>query len=477
MKPAELPHHVQEALNHHSLPPDTPLIIALSGGPDSLTLLHLLTQLHPTDKLIAAHLDHAWRPSSAAEAQSVAATAVSWGVTCHIERADVVALARDQGLTLEEAGRTARYQFLARLARQLGTTTIATGHTADDQAETILMHLLRGSGLSGLRGMLPVAPLPGAPDLTLIRPLLTIPRAAILAYCQEHNLTPIEDPTNADTTFFRNRLRHQLLPLLTQYNPQVQQHLQTLAATTAADYALLDDLTRQSWSTLLLESGRDWLRFDHAQWSTLPLSLRRSTLRHALSLLRPGLNNVGFRTLEQARHVLEAAHVRAQSILPGNITLTLDYNHATLSAVAPPPPPPLPQLPHETTYTLPIPGRLPLANNWTLEATLLTEIDLPAIQSNRDPWLAFIDGDDIDQLLVRPRQPGERFQPLGMSGSTTTIKEVMINRKIPAALRPLWPIVATPHHLLWLPGHHQDDRHKVTPTTTRAIQLRATHTP
>src|SRR5688572_23233191 len=111
MKPAELLHHVQEVLNHQPLSPNTPLLVALSGGPDSLTLLHLLTQLHTTHNLIAAHLDHAWRPSSAAEAQSVAATAAAWGVPCHVERVDVVALARDQGLTLEEAGRTARYRF------------------------------------------------------------------------------------------------------------------------------------------------------------------------------------------------------------------------------------------------------------------------------------------------------------------------------------------------------------------------------
>jgi tRNA(Ile)-lysidine synthase len=481
MKPAELIQQVLDALGYPLHPTAiikgdfTPLVVAVSGGPDSLALLHLLSQqgISPTDRVIAAHLDHAWRPSSASEAKWVANKARAWGLQCFVERADVAGLAREQGLTLEEAGRLARYHFLARIARQIKTNIVATAHTADDQAETVLMHLLRGSGLSGLRGMLPIAPLPGAPDLTLIRPLLTVTRADILAYCQEHNLTPIEDPSNADTTFFRNRLRHQLLPLLAQYNPQVQEHLQTLAAVTTADYALLDDLTRQSWATLLLETGPDWLRFDHTKWSTLPLSLRRTTLRHALSLLRPSLNNVGFRTIEQARHVLEAAHVRSQSILPGEITLTIGYHDATLSAATPPALPPLPQLPDETSLALPIPGRLPLANGWTLEATLLTDINLPAIQANRDPWLTFINGADLDQLTVRPRQPGERFHPLGMGGATATVKEVMINRKIPAALRPRWPIVATADHLIWLPGHHQDDRRKVTEATGRIIQLRA----
>jgi tRNA(Ile)-lysidine synthase len=480
MKPAELSQKVRQTLYGSDpaaspfLSPTTTLIVALSGGPDSLTLLHLLTQLHPTDKLIAAHLDHAWRPTSAAEAQWVAKTAASWGVTCYIEQVDVIGFAREQGLTLEEAGRTARYQFLARVARQVGATIIATGHTADDQAETVLMHLLRGSGLAGLGGMRPVAAVPGAPDLTLIRPLLGLSRAEILAYCHEHNLTPIEDPTNADTTFFRNRLRHHLLPLLAEYNPQVREHLQTLAAVTAADYDFLTQLTQQTWTDILLDTGAGWLRFGRTKWSQqLPLSLRRSTLRHALSHLRPGLANVGFRTIEQAREVAEHGQVGSQSILPGGINLLVGYDDVTLSAGDQPPLPALPQLPDGGTLLLPVPGRLALANGWSLETTILTEINLAAIQANRDPWLAFIAGASIGELIVRPRQPGERFRPLGMGGAAATVKEVMINRKIPAGLRPRWPVVATAEHLAWLVGHQQDERLKVTEGSDRVIQLRA----
>lgn len=481
MKPAELSQKLRQTISGSDpaaspfLSPTTTLIVALSGGPDSLTLLHLLTQLHPTDKLIAAHLDHAWRPTSAAEAQWVAETAASWGVTGYIEQVDVIGLAREQGLTLEEAGRTARYQFLARIARQVGATIIATGHTADDQAETVLMHLLRGSGLAGLGGMRPVASVPGAPDLTLIRPLLGVSRAEILAYCHEHNLTPIQDPTNADTTFFRNRLRHQLLPLLAEYNPQVQEHLQTLAAVTAADYDFLAQLTQQTWSALLLDASDGWLRFGRAIWSELSLSLRRSTLRHALAQLRPGLTNVGFRTIEQAREVAESGQVGSQSILPGGIILSVGYDDVTLSAGNQPPLPPLPQLPEGQTLLLHVPGRVALANGWSLQATIMNAVNLAAIQANRDPWLTFIDGAAINELVVRPRQPGEHFRPLGMAGAAAKVKEVMINRKIPADLRALWPIVATAEHPAWLVGHQQDERLKVTERSGRVIQLRIIH--
>jgi tRNA(Ile)-lysidine synthase len=203
--------------------PGAPLIVAVSGGPDSLALLHMLARqsLLPAEALLVAHLDHALRPSSAAEAHFVAATAAEWGVAGRVERVDVRTLAETGRLTLEAAARQARYDFLARVVTEAGGRAIATGHTADDQAETVLMHILRGSGTAGLRGMLPASPVPGHPHLTLLRPWLRASRAEIVAYCQEHRLRPITDESNTDPAYFRNRLRHELLPLLAAYNPHV----------------------------------------------------------------------------------------------------------------------------------------------------------------------------------------------------------------------------------------------------------------
>lgn len=449
------------------VPPRARLVVAVSGGPDSLALLHILARqgLHSPDKLIVAHLNHGLRPESGEEAAFVAEVAASWRLKYQHEYCDVARLARDAGLSLEEAGRQARYDFLSRVAREAGTRFIATGHNADDQAETVLMHFVRGTGLAGLRGMLPVGPLPNAPDLVLIRPLLDSDRQEIERYCRDHNLEPNIDESNLDSTFFRNRLRHELLPLLETYNPQIKARLAKTAETIRADYGLLDELAEEAWGHLVHDSGDGWLQLDLQQWRALPLSLRRMTLRRAVYQLRPALRDLGFETVDQARLVAEGGNVGAQAALPDGLKLSVGYEIISVSGEEGSPLPDLPQLPSAKPLWLPLPGRQRLAGEWWVNAHLLEEIDLVAVRENPDPWQAYVDAGELDGFLLRSRLPGERFQPLGMGGHSAEVAEVMINRKIPAALRERWPIVASRDHLLWLVGHHLDERVRVTPAT------------
>ena len=452
------------------LPPPSKLLIAVSGGPDSLALLHILAAIFPPANLVVAHLNHGWRAEAAAEAEFVRKTAVALHIPCHVEKSDVIGLARAGGLSLEEAGRKARYDFFARLARQVGARAIALGHHADDQAETVLLHLLRGSGLAGLRGMRPVSPLPGADDLWLVRPLLTTTRAEIDQFCREHGLDPIIDPSNEDTTYLRNRLRHELLPYLAGYNPQIKSALQHLAAVTAADYALLDTLTQTKWAAIVQESGPDWLALDREAWRALPLSLRRSTLRQAVQALRPDWNDVGFRSVEQARRVAEGRGAGGQATLPGGLTLTADYDRLTIATSPDDLPVKLPQLTGKTAVPLPLPGRVQLEHGWVLTATPVDAIDLTLVMQNLDPWQTFVDVGERP-LFARPRRPGERMRPLGMADQTASLKEIMINRKIPARLRAAWPLVATPAQPVWLAGHVVDERARITAEAEGVIHL------
>lgn len=452
--------------------PADKLVVAVSGGPDSLALLHLLTQggAHRAENVIAAHLDHGWREEAAIEAGWVAQTAVAWGATAVVERVDTAALAAREGLSLEEAGRLARYDFLARTAHQAGVSTIVTAHHADDQAETVLMHLLRGSGLAGLRGMLPVSAVPGEEDLRLIRPLLERTAAEIRAYCETHRLEPIEDPTNEETRFYRNRLRHELLPILETYNPRIRRRLQHTASVIAADYALLERQRQRHWDELLADSGPGWRRLDLAGWRALPLSLRRSTLRQAVTELAPAVRDISFRTIELARLVAETGEVGSQATLPGDLALQVEYG--TLILVVPGATMPLegPQLPGADRLPLPLPGEVVL-DGWRLVARTAAVADPVDIVANPDPWRAFIDAGTLTRLAVRVRQPGDRMQPLGMDGRSAKIKDLMINRKLPAALRARWPLVVAEGQIVWLVGHVLDERWRVSRDAERVFEL------
>jgi tRNA(Ile)-lysidine synthetase-like protein len=401
----------------------------------------------------------------------VAATAAAWQISFDSKKVDVPQLAAEQKLSIEAAGRLARYQYFAELANEMNAGSVAVAHHADDQAETVLMHILRGSGLSGLRGMLPVVPLAGAHSCLLIRPFLHISRADIEAYSQEHNLHPLYDESNLDTTFLRNRVRHELLPVLATYNPQIKTRLQQLATAVAADYDLLDSLLAESWMAVLHTHSPDYIQLNRAAWLSLPLSLRRGTLRYAVQQLRPFLHDIGFQPVEQARQIIEKGHTGAQASLPGNLTLLLGYEYLTITAGTQPIPSDVPQLLADIPLTLSVPGHIQLANGWTLTASLLENREFSHIQNNDNRWIAYVSVGEGEHLTVRARQPGERLRPLGMKGQTVKVKELMINRKIPAHLRQRWPLVVWQDQVIWAVGHHLDERVRVTADTSPIVEL------
>ncbi|RME82005.1 MAG: tRNA lysidine(34) synthetase TilS, partial [Caldilineae bacterium] len=300
---------LQRFIHRHGLLPDgARIVVGVSGGPDSLALLHALGRLAPDHGwwLHVAHLHHGLRPEADEEAWFVAEVAAAWDLGCTIERADVEAIAAQPGVSLEEAARQARYAFLGAVARRLNAGYVAVGHNADDQLETVLMHFLRGSGLAGLRGMLPSTPLAGLrltalpPDLRpdvgevrLVRPWLETPRAEILAYCREHELTPRYDMSNIDQTFFRNRLRHRVIPLLREINPRLTQVVGRTAAVLQGEHEVLEAHRRALWQEVArVEPER--VRLELATFRALARADQRALLRMAMSHLRPEHRNLAW---------------------------------------------------------------------------------------------------------------------------------------------------------------------------------------
>jgi tRNA(Ile)-lysidine synthetase-like protein len=482
---------------HHLLVPGETVVVGVSGGPDSLCLLHVLRELSSELPLSlhVAHLNHRTRGADAdADAAFVAALAASWGLPAMIGAADVPALARAHKLAPEEAARCARYAFLARVAEQVGARTIAVAHNADDQTETVLMHWLRGSGLAGLRGMLPATPLEemrleirdfqipnlksqisNLQSLTLIRPLLDIPRTDVEAYCAAHGLQPRFDRSNLDTTYYRNRLRHDLLPILETYNVAIRQVLRRSAAVVAADYDLLREQLGVAWKRVVRAESDQAVTFDLDDWRALPPSLQRSTLREAIHRLRRALRNIDFVHVENAVEILANGQTGDQATLPQGLMLAIGYDSFTVAAEDYRALPDLPLLLGDEPLPIALPGstRLP-GSAWTLRAEVLPRAQVPdaALTAARG-WRAHLDAAALGESpVLRVRRPGDRFCPLGMGGRGKRVNEFMINEKIPAAWRDHVPLlVGAGGQVTWVCGWRIDERARVTAETQQVAWL------
>lgn len=449
------------------------ILVAVSGGPDSLCMLHLLSHLRHrlAFDLHVAHFDHQLRDDSGEDADFVATTATAWGIPFTIESADVRTYARSGHMNLHHAARILRYRFLARLARDLPAQAVAVAHNANDQAETVLMHLLRGAGPKGMGGMRSFV----AWDAwsqgvdsnhngpALIRPLLTTPRAHILDYCTHHHLQPRDDCTNADTSYTRNRIRHDLLPRLIEYNPDIIAALGRTAERFAEEHAFVQSALDSRWAELACRYATA-IHFDGACWATLHPALQREALRRAYGLLG------GSATLEVG-HV-EAACAAVHSGVgrhiefPGGIGLTIGYQGRmviglTQEFINGP------QLAQEA-MALPLPGQVALDHGWMLE----TSYHHPANEGASTRWEIQIDAEAVGgALMARRRQPGDRMRPVGGIGSRR-IQDIMVDMKVPRQLRKAWPLITAADAIVWIAGIRAAEGFLATSQTDTTIQVR-----
>ena len=256
------------------LQPDMLVVVGVSGGPDSLSLLDAFHQIGFAP--LVAHLNHRLRPEADTEARKVREAAEGYGLSYVEEQADARDYAREAGMSVEEAGRMLRYRFLFEQARRCKAHAVAVAHTADDQVETVLMHLLRGAGLSGLKGMQPRA-LPNAwsREIPLVRPLLDTWRSEVLSYCAERGLEPVFDTSNLDSTYFRNRLRNELIPYLERFNPAVKESFWRMAKVLQADFEAIERLVEAAWESSVIEVGPGYVAMLPAVLRSEPAGIQR----------------------------------------------------------------------------------------------------------------------------------------------------------------------------------------------------------
>lgn len=440
------------------------VLVAVSGGVDSVVLLDCLVRLSQTVgcELYVAHLNHRLRGEEAeADARFVQDLAAGYGLPCIVESRDVARYARERRMGIEVSGRQLRYEFFLSAARQTDCQAVAVGHHADDQVETVLWRLLRGSGTRGLRGMTPVRPLA---ERRLIRPLLPFFRAEIEEYAREQKLRYRVDASNRSMEYTRNRIRHELLPLLSTYNPRIKERLQGLAEQLAREDELLDE-----WA-------REWLRekfvhdAGHLEGGVLPLA--------PFSKLHPALQwRVGKLILE---YLLEAADVRrvhvadvhrlATSAEPGAV-LHLPRGwvaRRTVDAIQfEKTPPEFPTT--DYTYAFPEGGTLFIPEAGV--SLCVERLSSPPLSIDGRQALFDARTFPVRDVVVRNRRPGDwmRLAATGAQGQVTFTKKVkalMNEAKWPHERRWRTPLLALGDEVLWVPGLRQSARFRVTEGTT-----------
>jgi len=481
-----------------------PVVVAVSGGQDSVCMLDVLRCLRDDlgIDLRVAHLNHMFRGAqSESEAEYVRTLAEGWGLPAYVAAIDVPSYRARHRLSKQVAARHARFWFLAAVAERVGSSQVAVGHTADDAIETLLINLMRGTGLAGLRGMAPTRemepgqlgpalresdwctdplPPPRSPLPTLVRPLLELFRTETAEYCRSRGLAFRQDPSNLDMAYRRNWIRGQLLPIMEQHAPGVRERLLNTADLLADEYAVVMGAVDRAWSELARVSpGR--VEFGLEEWGRLDAAIQRQLLRLAVETLAGSLENLGRIHVDACATLIRRGAVGGSVDLPGGLRLEKGYasfrierregpgSRAWGEALAAP----------EEPVPLPVPGVVELPGG-RIEAgieELPVPEEVPAACRRADQLEACLDADRVGATLtVRRRRPGDRFVPLGME-RPKKLHDFMVDAKIPRSDRDRVPLVATPDDIVWVVGYRIDDRFKVTPNTRRLLKLRCERGP
>jgi tRNA(Ile)-lysidine synthase len=444
---------------------DRSLVVAVSGGPDSLALLHALLSLRDKLRLRlhGAHLDHGLRgDASASDAEFVAGTFEHLGVPGTIERADVDAFRTEHGMSLELAAREVRYAFLAGVATEQHADAVALGHTADDQVETVLMHLIRGSGLTGLRGMAAVSrrEIAGL-ETTILRPLLSVSREETAEYCRAAGLSPRLDESNLSREMTRNRIRSDLLPLLEQFNPAIRDAIMRLSGSAARDLEFLESEADTAWEDAASE-GEAGVTLRRDALDRLAPAIQRRVLMRALAFVSGGPQDVEETHIESMARLLDGPAGKSLD-LPGRARFSVGYESATLHSLESDTRG-LPSL--EGRHPLNIPGDTDLPG-WRVTTQFVDDEGLVS----RDGHTAVLGYSRLSgPLAVRSRVQGDRFQPLGMKVAKK-LQDFMVDSKVPRECRDRVPLVVSNRGIAWVVGWRIADWAKVQSGDTRVLEL------
>ena len=466
-RPALLSQLVRTVRQQQLFVPGQHLIVAVSGGPDSVALLSLLHRLAPSWRLTltAVHCNYGLRGAeSDGDESCVRDFCQERQLPLVIHRPKLVK--RQHRSSLQAAARDARYDFMKQLAHEVGADRIVVGHTANDQAETVLMWLLRGAGMTGLAGM------PYVREERIIRPLLAATREEVVAYLDHEGLTYRCDSSNDKPFYHRNRIRKELLPVITRLAPAAVRVLQRQADLLREDEQYLTGMTNELVRTLVSHHSKGVQRVDRQAFVELPVALQRRLVRTILRTYDEEGRASSLQTVESVRRVilkgrsgarlsvkkalvaLERGSVRFSPSVGGDRSLQIDSEQKKGEMRA-----------------VPVPSTISWAGtNQQIHVQLMTRRAVDVLGRSPSRGLALFDADRFSEpLVVRAWQAGDRFFPHGMKGKSKKLQNFFTDRKVARDERGKIPLLVAPEGILWVVGMRQDERFVVRDGTTRYL--------
>jgi tRNA(Ile)-lysidine synthase len=448
----------QTISRYEMMQPGDLVVVGVSGGPDSVCLLHILYELKDElhVHLLPAHFDHGLRPAED-ESETTFVRGLAESLKLPFETAKGQLLAKKAPGSREEAARNARYAFFERVRKKSKAQKLALGHNLNDQAETILMRLLRGSGPSGLTGI------PPCRDGSIIRPLIEIERLEIEKYLKAKKLVSATDSSNTRTDYFRNKIRLQLMPLLEQHQPRLA-HLLGQTAEILRDEDDYLEWIAQAWlEKEIIRSPDNSYELSIASFLDLPIALRRRATRQIIGMVKKNLRRISWDHIESIQTLVQAEKPQAVLKFPGGIEAQRTYDRLSFLAR---------QKKKATPffYTLNAHGDYKIKE---IGRTLLIEEikNRRGLHLRAPAWTAFLDAQKLRfPLTLRTFKAGDRFIPFGMRGHKK-LKDFFVDIKVPMEQRRSTPILCCDDTPVWICGYRMDDRFKVTPETKKILKV------
>lgn len=430
------------------------IIVGFSGGPDSVSLLHVLNSIKELYdiKLYAVHINHMIRGDEALRDEEYAKSfAKSLGIPFYIKREGVLEFADKNKMSSEEAGRFIRYSFFDETAKRVGANKIALAHNMNDQAETMIMRFIRGAGIGGLSGIKPVR------DGRYIRPIIECSRDEIEEYCRENNLNPVIDSTNKESIYIRNRIRLEVIPYIKKYfNPNIVESLYKTSEVLRDEDEYINYAAAHEYERIRAEKG---IYID--KFNLLHIAIKRRIIRELIKTVKGNLNGIESKHVEECIELIKKGVTGKSISLPGDIEGAVQYSIFKIERRIER---------HGYEYSLPIPGILEINEENIVICTKVIDNNIGIYKDSK--FIKYFDYDKIDSgLKIRTRKEGDFIYPDGMTGSKK-IKNIFIDKKISRSERDRIPLVAKGNEILWIFGIRDTRNYKVDENTRRILEIK-----